>query len=285
MERTRSRFLRGIFNKEYGRDRIPPRLECAIHPDRVDRFQILITMSPDAAPKIISSPPPFISPEEHKRLTSTTPESFSSIPPVLRLEEPNVSVSFDPPLQDFGPDDCKRGTLYIIERCTQSCRPSFCSSSHSLSSVLAFISTTGRGFQLEYPSITLHAISRAESGPCVYCQLDETPTGDEPENGEDDSPMRELKIVPEREGARKFPHTVELYPNVYRRAFVVEPIFESMSGCAALHPDPEEKFDGSDDAFVDTSNFEVFEGDADQELSEVGRVRSDFVTDNRYAPY
>lgn len=58
-----------------------------------------------------------------------------------------------------------------------------------------------------------------------------------------------------------------------------------MSGCAALHPDPEDQADGIDDAFVDTSNFEVFNGDADQELSEVGRVRSDFANNSRYAPY
>jgi nucleotide-sensitive chloride channel 1A len=66
------------------------------------------------------------------------------------------------------------------------------------------MSVTGRGFQLEYPSITLHAISRTESGPSIYCQLDETPAGDQPDNGEDDSPMRELKIVPERVEAREF---------------------------------------------------------------------------------
>jgi len=72
------------------------------------------------------------------------------------------------------------------------------------SSVLAFISTTGRGFQVKYPSITLHAISRTESGPSIYCQLDETPTRDQAENDEDDSPMRELKIVPGRVEARTF---------------------------------------------------------------------------------
>ena len=44
-----------------------------------------------------------------------------------------------------------------------------------------------------------------------------------------------------------------------------------MSSCAALHPDPEEEVDGNDDTFVDPSNFEVFDGDADQELSQVGR--------------
>lgn len=76
----------------------------------------------------------------------------------------------------------------------------------SVSSVLVFFSTTGRGFQVEYPSITLHAISRIESGPCIYCQLDETLTGDRAENDDDESPMRELKIIPERVEARKFSH-------------------------------------------------------------------------------
>jgi hypothetical protein len=71
-----------------------------------------------------------------------------------------------------------------------------------ISSVLAFISTTGCGFQVEYPAITLHAISRTESGPCIYCQLDETPARDQSDN-EHDSPMRELKIVPERVEARE----------------------------------------------------------------------------------
>jgi len=156
-----------------------------------------------------------------------------------------------------------------------------------VSSVLAFISTTGRGFQVEYPSITLHAVSRTESGPSIYCQLDETPTGDQVENGEDDSPMRELKIVPERVEARKFSliSARSGFPGAYRFTFAVEQIFESMSGCAALHPDPEDEVDGNDDAFVDPSDFEVFNGDTDQELSQVGRVRRDFVNNNRFAPY
>ena len=40
-----------------------------------------------------------------------------------------------------------------------------------------------------------------------------------------------------------------------------------------------------DDAFVDADAFETFNGDENQELSEVGRVRSDFINHNRYAPY
>jgi chloride channel, nucleotide-sensitive, 1A len=67
----------------------------------------------------------------------------------------------------------------------------------------------------------------------------------------------------------------------------VEAIFEALSICASLHPDPNIDEDGDDDAFIDASNgdFEVFDGSEEQELSEVGRVRSDFVNNSRYAPY
>lgn len=66
---------------------------------------------------------------------------------------------------------------------------------------------------------------------------------------------------------------------------VVEAIFEALSYCASLHPDPNMDDDLDDDAFVDESAFETFNGDGDEELSEVGKVRSDFVNDNRFKPY
>jgi chloride channel, nucleotide-sensitive, 1A len=68
----------------------------------------------------------------------------------------------------------------------------------------------------------------------------------------------------------------------------VEPIFEALSTCASLHPDSQQSDgDDDDDAFMDpdTTEFEVFTGDGDEELSEVGRVRSAPVNDNRYQPY
>ena len=71
----------------------------------------------------------------------------------------------------------------------------------------------------------------------------------------------------------------------------MEAIFEALSQCAALHPDPQDDEEEDDlldeDAFVDLngSTFETFNGDENEELSEVGRVRSDFINDNRYAPY
>lgn len=43
--------------------------------------------------------------------------------------------------------------------------------------------------------------------------------------------------------------------------------------------------DEDEDAFVDSSAFETFTGAEGEELSEVGRVRSDFINNNRFAPY
>ncbi|KAI0709861.1 regulator of volume decrease after cellular swelling-domain-containing protein [Earliella scabrosa] len=199
---------------------------------------------------LVSSLPTHISPEEHKTLSASTPASFADIPPVLRHKEDNVSVTLDPPLDGFSAQDAANGSLYVIE------------------SVLVFLSATGRGFQVDYPSITLHAISRAESGPSIYCQLDEPSAADATEEDEDATSMRELVIIPKDSSA-------------------LEPIFESLSLCASLHPDPneEDEMDDDDDAFVDQGEFETFNGDADEELSEVGKVRSDFLNHSRFNPY
>ncbi|KAK7051020.1 hypothetical protein VNI00_005132 [Paramarasmius palmivorus] len=197
---------------------------------------------------LITSTPHFISQEEHKTLVGSTPASFNDIPPVLRHKEENVSVALDPPVQGFSEQDAAQGTLYIIE------------------SVLVFMSTTGRGFQIEYPSITLHAVSRSQGGPSIYCQLDETSVetvgnsdtaGNVEGDEEEDMDMRELNIVPQNTDA-------------------LEPIFEALSICAALHPDPPGSDDDGDvEAFIDAPDdgeFEVFTGDEEQELSEVGRA-------------
>ncbi|KAI0261547.1 regulator of volume decrease after cellular swelling-domain-containing protein [Gloeopeniophorella convolvens] len=191
----------------------------------------------------IDAIPRHISTEEHRVLTAATPASFSDIPPVLRHKEDGVRVALDPPLAGFSAEDGASGTLYIIE------------------SVLAFQSSTGRAFQIEYPSITLHAISRGEAGPFVYCQLDEPPAPDAPApDGDDDAlGMRELSLTP--------PDAASL-----------EPIFEALSLCASLHPDPQDDDDddddGLDDAFIDAdaAGFEVFTGGEGEELSEVGRA-------------
>ncbi|KIK10240.1 hypothetical protein K443DRAFT_670864 [Laccaria amethystina LaAM-08-1] len=183
---------------------------------------------------LVSAVPTFVSPEEHKTLVASTPASFNDIPPVLRHKEDNVIVTLNPPLDTF---DGATGTLYV------------------LTSVLVFMSFAGQGFQIEYPAITLHAVSRSDSRPSIYCQLDEAYGQDVTASNEDEDDMRELNIVPQN-------------------ADSLDPIFEALSQCAALHPDKLSDEDDPDDAFIDAdgSNFEIFTGDEDQELSEVGRA-------------
>ncbi|EKM78651.1 hypothetical protein AGABI1DRAFT_114261, partial [Agaricus bisporus var. burnettii JB137-S8] len=96
----------------------------------------------------ISSLPAFVSREQHTSIVASTPSSFNDIPPIVQHQEENVTVVLDPPLSEFSGDDLK-GSLYV------------------LTSALVFFSIKGRGFQVEYPSITLHAVSRGESGPSI----------------------------------------------------------------------------------------------------------------------
>jgi nucleotide-sensitive chloride channel 1A len=161
----------------------------------------------------IDAIPNHISEEDHRTLTGATPASFADIPPVLRHKVNDVAVAFDPPLDGFSGEDSARGTLYIIERYAPrvDIRLAQLTACMFVSSVLAFqSSTTGRAFQIEYQSITLHAISRGESGPFVYCQLDDSPAvadGSE-DAGEDVPPMRELSLTPQPSDSRASPNPI-----------------------------------------------------------------------------
>lgn len=151
------------------------------------------------------------------------------------------------------------------------------------------MSSTGVGFQVPYHAITLHAIARPESGPLIYCQLDELAeeleAGESSENDEA-ADMRELNIIPSNHASRKFCKGQNDLHMLIVANRSVELIFEAMSLCASLHPDPNvSEDDDLDDALVDESAFETFTGEEGEELSEVGRVRSDFVNNSRYAPY
>ncbi|KAG2076562.1 hypothetical protein BDR04DRAFT_1089720 [Suillus decipiens] len=203
---------------------------------------------------LISSIPQYVSAEEHRNIIGSTPTSFNDIPPVLRHKEDNVRVMLDPPLHTFTEQDCANGTLFVIE------------------SALVFMSSTGVGFQVPYPAITLHAIARPESGPSIYCQLDELArepgAAESPENNEA-SDMRELSIIPSNPTS-------------------LESIFEAMSLCASLHPDPDASDDDDlDEAFMDESAFETFTGEEGEELSEVGRAALEHlesIIDDPYHP-
>ncbi|KAF8674177.1 volume decrease after cellular swelling [Rhizoctonia solani] len=186
---------------------------------------------PAVVPLPQPGPPKFITLDEHKQLTASTPSSFGDIPPILQRKEENVQITFDPPVPDFSSEG--KGTFG-----------------------LAFVWPSGTGFTIEYPRITLHAVSRGESGPSVYCQLDESAEGPGAPGGDEeqvDSEMREMKIIPSNPES-------------------VEPIFEALSQCAALHPDPNDG--GEDDGWVDEGDggFDTFDGTNEEELSEVGRA-------------
>jgi chloride channel, nucleotide-sensitive, 1A len=72
------------------------------------------------------------------------------------------------------------------------------------------MSQTGKGFSVQYPSITLHAVSRTEAGPSIYCQLDESDGAlgsAQPEDDVADTEMRELTLIPKNVESRKSVHT------------------------------------------------------------------------------
>jgi nucleotide-sensitive chloride channel 1A len=247
-------------------------------------------------PQSISASPRFITQEEHRVVQQSTPEDFSQVPPVLHRKE-KVSVSLSLDLDGFPLSRLVHGDLYVTEECvakvahTQLRKSDFADAIKSRA--LSFVSAEANtGFSIPYPSISLHAISRAPPrqpedaaaasdasqippGPSIYCQLDVG--GDD----EEEPALHELVIIADDPSSREYcfldivlvrgcTDKGPLHP------FSVEPIFEALSHCSALFPT------------IDDDEAPVFEGAAgdEQELSEVGRVRSDFQEpSHRFAPY
>jgi hypothetical protein len=81
------------------------------------RYSLKLAEKKMAPITFVDALPRFTSPEEHRAMIASTPTSFSDIPPVLRHKEEDVSVSFEPALDGFSPEECAKGTLYVIERC------------------------------------------------------------------------------------------------------------------------------------------------------------------------
>jgi len=134
---------------------------------------------------LIDALPTMTSPEQHAVHQQTTPASFD-IPPVLRHHEKGAHVQCNPSPAGFdnaagleAPDGIV-ADVYVTEH-----------------SVIVFQSERSKGFEIPFPAITLHAISRAPmrpfapvdgepapladtalaGGPCLYCQLDELAHG------------------------------------------------------------------------------------------------------------
>lgn len=158
----------------------------------------------------ISEKPLFITEEEYSRSQESTPSTFSNLPPILRLQLDNVKCHLQPSTafphssgtgegrqagttngNDTVSDAVHKGTLFLTD------------------DSISFLSSDRKGFSLDYPSLSLHAISRSlpqsiqnsslavsEAG-CVYCQLDLSAGVDEEEDDEEgDDNLAELWIVP-----------------------------------------------------------------------------------------
>ncbi|XP_066592942.1 methylosome subunit pICln isoform X2 [Prorops nasuta] len=149
----------------------------------------------------------------------------------VRLEEQNTTVYIND--REVG-----KGTLFITE------------------SVLSWVnSATQQGFSLEYPHISLHAISRDEQvhpRQCLYIMVDakidlpDMPLESSADNGsdnedEDDDPdtvMTEMRFAPDNTNN-------------------LEAMFQAMNQCQALHPDPQDSF--SDEDIYEDAEEEDFE--------------------------
>jgi len=157
---------------------------------------------------------------------------LSSFPPPtegIKLVQSNTGAFINS--RDLG-----SGTLYIAES-----RVSWVSAS------------SGEGFSLEYPHISLHAVSKDLSSfprECLYLMLDskleesESPADDESDD-EPESDMSEVRFIPEDRG-------------------LLDAMFHAMSVCQTLHPDPNDSVSDDGD-FEDTE-----EGEYCLEAAEAG---------------
>ncbi|KAE8742289.1 hypothetical protein FOCC_FOCC012168 [Frankliniella occidentalis] len=151
---------------------------------------------------------------------------------VIRHQQDNTAVLMND--RNVG-----KGTLYISE------------------SRVSWVNTSSReGFTLEYPGISLHAVSRTPV-ECLYMMLDtnhlpiegynnEKESGDEEDSDEDpeDGQNTILKFLPDDTAA-------------------LEAMYQAMSQCQALHPDPDQQSDSDpENIFVDADGEEA-EGEDD----------------------
>merc|ERR1711976_539426 len=108
--------------------------------------------------------------------------------------------------------DMGNGTLFITESC------------------VSWVGEGGQGFSLEYPAVSLHAVSRdltAFPHQCLYLMVDGDLGGDEDQNSgsdddDDEGKIAEVRFIPQDSHA-------------------LDTMFSTMSDCQALHPDPEQE--------------------------------------------
>ncbi|XP_070538122.1 methylosome subunit pICln-like isoform X2 [Ptychodera flava] len=132
----------------------------------------------------------------------------------------------------------------------------------SIHSRLSWTDVSGKGFSLEYPAISLHAVSRDLSSfphECLYVMVDynldsEITTDriedEDSDNNEEQSPITEIRFIPEDKSC-------------------LDNMFDAMAKCQALHPDEEdsdvEDEHNYEDADEEEEEEEIVEGEGDGE--------------------
>lgn len=139
----------------------------------------------------------------------------------------------------FNNNNLGKGTLYIAE------------------SRLSWISSSGNGFALEYPQISLHAISRDLSAypqECLFLMLDDQDSECEQDNDSEESKINELRFIPDDKG-------------------MLDAMFHAMSACQTLHPDPnnsfseeEEEVDDEADEGIENDDSAIIMEEADSQM-------------------
>ncbi|WVR05857.1 hypothetical protein IAU60_002883 [Kwoniella sp. DSM 27419] len=243
-----------------------------------------------------SAPPTTISLEEHATITSSTPTSFVDIPPVLRwVDDVEVTMSSTSGGWESWSHGRIGGKLYVTE-----------------ASVAFIPAQTTPGFDLPFPSLTLHALTPASGGePAhLYCQVDESDAplalasgaqtnGAAHVNEDEDEDEDEAD-----QGADEYTEMREI--RVYLPEAKLEPLFSALSFCSALHasllPSGEpssffgfggEDSDGGEDGQWEDADVDI-DGGEDEDMdgdigTDGGRVRSDFHSGGgpgaRFRPY
>ncbi|KAL1926519.1 hypothetical protein VTP01DRAFT_5640 [Rhizomucor pusillus] len=148
----------------------------------------------------------------------------------VRYSQKNVELLVLPPLT--GTDGTISGELFVCE-----------------SQVYFYSEQAQSGIAVEYPDIIIHAISRQDGRPGIYCQLESGrffPNQQIPEEDQEDT-VTELKFMPQDVGS-------------------LEAIYMALSECTALHPD--EEFLAEQAALEDEGEFFADPSD-EAELNEV----------------
>ncbi|KAJ3040583.1 hypothetical protein HDV00_010763 [Rhizophlyctis rosea] len=219
---------------------------------------------------------------------SSAPDAAAK-PPLVRHLQRNVLIKFDPPLENSNVGG--KGDLYIAE-----------------SQLIHHNPETTTSICIDCRSIVIHAISREGDpivrAPCIYCQLEGPsiisedgtgigrdvngnrvrPDGDadmgDAEEEEEEVTM-EVRIVPDDAGSCGYPAgrnyfaaRGSLFFCLQILAFVVDAIFQALSDCAALHPDPMEDDDEEEEFGEDHQWFTADSNEA--EMSDFQEVTDAF---------